>query len=375
MIIQAFLRWVETARASDRAKAAGALARAYLRPDLEAEQRQAALMAMCHLLNDSAPQVRLAMAEALADSPQAPRAVILALAEDQAEIACTVIARSPVLTEPDLVDLAASNGSLTAGLIAARSKVTRAVSAALAEVGDEGTLLLLLENPNADIARRSLGRIAVRFGHCASIRRWLLERPDLPADARQHLVEQVSAALTGWQLARTVLPQNRLERLKSEACETALMEIAGDLPAVDSEKLIEQLRSNGKLTPALLMHALCTGRIAFFSSALVRLSRLEERRVHALLASGRMHAVRALFESAGLTRDVAMVFVEATLIWRGADELTTADKFCSQLLASCRRPADAEAPVSQLLNLVEKLQRREVRALARIYAEDATLAA
>ncbi|WP_394801898.1 DUF2336 domain-containing protein [Rhizobium halophilum] len=374
VIIQAFLRWIETARPGDRAKAAGALARAYLRSDLDDEQRQATLLAMCHLLSDPAPQVRLALAQALADSPQAPRSVILTLAEDQPEIACTVIAQSPVLIESDLVDLAATGGLITCGLIAARSHVSRATSAALAEVGDEGTILLLLENANAEISRRSLSRIAYRFGDCPLIRRLLLQFQDLPGEARQHLVEQVSAALASSQLVQMVLPPSRLERVTSEACETALMEIAEKVPPAEVGTLIEQLRANGKLTPALLMHALCSGRITFFFAAMVALSGLEQRRVRALLASGRMHAVRALFESAGLPRDIAMVFVEATLVWR-SEELTIADTFCTRLLASCRRPADAEAPVSQLLNLIEKLQRNQMRTLARTYAEDALLAA
>ncbi len=374
MIIQAFLRWVETARAGDRAKAAEALARTYLRPDLDHDQREAALLAICHLVDDPSPNVRLALAQALV-SPQAPRHVVLVLAEDQPEIACTIIANSPLLLDADLVDLAATGTTFTRGFIAARAGLSRCVSAALAEVGEESTAMVLLENATAEISRRSLSRIAERFGHCATVRRLLLEREDLPADARQNLVVQVSEALTGASLVSRLLPQSRLERLTREACETAAVMIAGDVDASDLHSLVDHLRSSGKLTPALLMHALCTGKIDFLSASMVALSGLDGRRVHAILTSGRMHAVRALFESAGLPRDLAAVFVQAAFLWREVGAEVGVERFCSRLLELCPHPADPDSPVTQIIGLLEKLQRSGIRAVARSYAEDALLAA
>ena len=63
MIINAFLRWAETARAGDRAQAAHALARAYSRSRIAPDDRNAAEMAMIFLLDDPAPRVRLALAD------------------------------------------------------------------------------------------------------------------------------------------------------------------------------------------------------------------------------------------------------------------------------------------------------------------------
>ena len=74
-------------------------------------------------------------------------------------------------------------------------------------------------------------------------------------------------------------------------------------------------------------------------------------------------------------RDIAMVFVEATLLWRQAGEVLTTQSICDRLLDTCRRPADPNSPVALLLDLVEKLQRSELRATARSYAGSALLAA
>ena len=66
VIVEAFLRWVETAKSGDRARAASALGRAYLQSEMQPEERKAAEMAMTFLLDDPSPKVRLALAEAIA---------------------------------------------------------------------------------------------------------------------------------------------------------------------------------------------------------------------------------------------------------------------------------------------------------------------
>lgn len=368
MIIDAFLRWTETAGAGDRAKAANALARAYLGGGIQAEQRRAALMAMSHLLDDPSPQVRLALAQAIAASVEAPRAIIVALAEDQPEIACTVIAQSPVLTDSDLVDLVGRGDGMTRGLVAARENLHRAVSAALVEVGDLGEITLLLENETAAVPQVSLTRIAERFGYSADMRRLLLEREGLPAEARQRLVTEVGAALAGSDLVKMVLARPRLERLTAEATGTAAVAIAGAVTSAELPALVEHMRSTGKLTPALLIHALCTGKVDFFAGAMVALSGLDTSRVRSLLATGRMHAVRAMFEAAGLRRDIATVFVEATMLWRGAGLIGSTESVCERLLETCRTSEHASAAVGELLDIVEKLQYAEIRSAARSYA-------
>ena len=91
MVVEAFLSWTDKARAGDRAKAAKALGAAYVTSSLPKDKQAGAYMAMSYLLDDPSPKVRQALADALACSEDAPRPIIIALAEDQAEIACPVI--------------------------------------------------------------------------------------------------------------------------------------------------------------------------------------------------------------------------------------------------------------------------------------------
>ena len=67
MIVQHFLKWIDTAKESERAAAANALARAYIVSEMSFEDRCAAEAALTLLLDDPSPKVRQAMYEALAE--------------------------------------------------------------------------------------------------------------------------------------------------------------------------------------------------------------------------------------------------------------------------------------------------------------------
>lgn len=337
---------------------------------MSGDERAAAEMAMTFLLDDPSPRVRLALAEAIAWSPDAPRSLVLSLAEDQPEVACHAVTCSPLLSDADLVDLAARGNGATRMLIAARAHVTRPVSAALAEVGDEEELLCLLENDGAVISSLSLKRVAERLGDCCDIRNLLLDRSDLPADARQLLTEHVSNALVGLPLAQAAIGLQRLQRISREATEAAIVSIAGDIAPREIPDLVQHLRLIGRLTPSFLMHALCAGKVDFFAGAIVDLTGCSERRVRSILATGRMHAVRALYESAGLPRDISVIFVEATMLWRDAARKAPASvlgNVCGRLLEKFRHH-DAHGAIGELLDMVEKLSVTERRQSARVYA-------
>lgn len=375
MIVQAFLRWAETARTGDRARAARALASAFIQSDLGPEEHRAALMAMTYLLDDPSPKVRLALAEALASSNEAPRAIIMSLAEDQPEIACTVIACSPVLRDADLVELAGRGSSLTRSLVAARPALGYSAAAAVAEVGDGSEIVLLLENETASISRISLRRMAERFGHLADVRHLLLERGNLPAVARHMLVAHVAAALAGSDLVTRTIGAKRIDVVTRESGDEAVVAIAGSIAQDEIPVLVEHLRTSGRLTPALLIHALCSGKVDFFASAIVSLVNLEERRVRAILATGRVHAVRALFEAAGIGRDIVAVFVEAVFLWRRAAAGSGIDTCYFTLLEQFEGSRGDGGAIGQLLDMVDLLHRGEMRRNARSYAADVSLVA
>src|SRR5690606_83937 len=187
MVIRHFLRWIGSARVAEREAAATALARAFVDHQLPFEDRCEAEAALTFLLDDPSPKVRAALAEALSMSPLAPPQIVAALAADQEEVAACVLVRSPLLSDLDLIDRAATGPGPVQALIASRPVVSMGLAAAIAEVGEPEACKALLANDGAAIASLSFRRMAERFGHQATLREALLADPRVPGDCRRVL--------------------------------------------------------------------------------------------------------------------------------------------------------------------------------------------
>ncbi len=226
MIVERFLEWVETAPVVQRVEATSALARAYLISPLEDEERESAEAAMTLLLDDASPEVRLALAEALANDANAPRHVVLALAGDIPEIATCILFRSPMFLDAELVDLLATGTVEQQIAIACRASLSAALIGAICEVGAEEACLGLLMNPSARCTLLTLHRISQRHGENADIRNILLERPDLPAETRMLLFDKLGSSLKSLVTGRGWLAPNRAEHTVRDACDKAAISVA-----------------------------------------------------------------------------------------------------------------------------------------------------
>lgn len=316
MVVSHFLRWIETARVAERAAAAGALGRAYVNRDLPFEDRCAAEAALTMLLDDPSAKVRAALAEALAHSPHAPIQVVSVLAGDQPEVAAYVIARSPLLTDADLIDHVAAAGGAVQSLIAARPVVSMELAAAIAEVADAEACAVLIDNGGASIAALSFRRLAERHGHVSRVRAALLADARLPSDCRHLLLVKLGEALRTSPLVTKLIAPARAERLVNDACARSLVGLIERTPAAEHAALIAHLRLGGHLTVGLLVRAVAQGAIDFFGAALVALGAAAPERVSALLAGGGDVALSAAFRRAGLTEELHPVLARALRVWR-----------------------------------------------------------
>ena len=135
MITELFLGRLAARDPHQRVQVIGPLARAFLCPDLSAVSREEIGAGFAAILTDPNPIVRRALAEALADSPDAPHHLVAALAFDQLAVSAPVLRRSPVLQDHDLVELIGEGVAQTQMLIAGRSRISPPVAAALIELG------------------------------------------------------------------------------------------------------------------------------------------------------------------------------------------------------------------------------------------------
>ncbi len=316
MIVQYFLKWSETAKVSERAAAANALARALIESEFSFEDRCNAEAALTLLVDDPSPKVRAAIAQAFSVSANAPVQIVAALAADQPEVSAHVLIASPLLDDNDLIDRVALGCSMTQRLIASRPRVSIALSAAIAEVGVADACCELLTNPVAMVADLTFRRIAERHGNCGKVREALLSNEKTPADVRHSLLSKVGDALRESGLVRALIGDERARKITRDACVRASVRIIENTPAGEHAALVEHMRMAGDLTAAFIIRTVAYGKVDFFGAVLVALAGQREARVRSLMVNGRDSALTALFSNAGIGSNLHSVLLCALKVWR-----------------------------------------------------------
>ncbi len=281
--------------------------------------------AMTFLLDDPCPDVRKAMAEGLSDSPDAPRHIVLSLAEDVEQVAEVILETSPVLSETELVDALAKGSTRIQTAIAGRENLPATVAAALAEVGDMEPCLALLSNTKAKILKSSLARIGERYGEDMGVAEALLNRPDLPLTLRHHLLVQLAGGLEEHPMFAEKVPAHRRSEFLDDAVDKVTLRLALDATDEEMPVFAEYLRAEGLLTTKLLLRAVCCGRLRFFACALSLLGNVPQDRLRHILMSVRMSAIKAILRKAGLPLRSHQAFLLAIEITRGAEADFTRD--------------------------------------------------
>ncbi len=177
---------------------------------------------LARLVNDTAVQVRAAIADVVQAMPDAPRALITRLARDtELPVAGPVLQFSPLLSTDDLLSLICDPpGPGTISAIARRPHLNEHVSDAIAATANTGAITQLLANGSAQIRENTLDALIARASAHVEWHEPLVERPRLSANAArklagivaEHLVTKLAArpdidAATAVFLKRQVVKQ------------------------------------------------------------------------------------------------------------------------------------------------------------------------
>ena len=371
-ILPNLVNWLQEAPPERRAGAADALARAFLHAEMDEEVREEMEAAMTLLLDDPASEVRFSLADALAESPSAPRHIILSLATDHLETAEIVLSQSPVFTDDELVDLAAEAGDLLQLVIASRPTLSHCVSAAIAEIGCLAACQMLLDNSGAALTGFSLKRIAERFADDGGILDSLASRPGLPPDVRQILARQRSRELLPIMTGR----EGTSSDFARDACDQATVAIASNLEMSDLVSFVEHLRVSEQLTASLVLRAVSAGNVSFFEAALAALARVPLGRVQSLVRTRRLAGLKAVYRRAGLPLGAFEAFWVALDVWSGFDPRSGAvERFrfvrtlVDRVLARYQSVTDGE--LGQLASMLRRFAAEAARLAARDLANNA----
>ena len=184
-------------------------------PDQESQVSQEFDDVLSVLAEQTAVEARTELAERFAEAPLAPHGLVLQLAQDAIEVAAPILAKSNVLTEDDLVNLATESAQEHLQAISQREDVSPKVSEKIVQHGNDKTIAKLIENDGARLSRDTFETVTAKAEVSISLQAPLVNREDTPTDLLGDLMLSVEH-----QLRDQIL--ERFAEIDPDTLETAL---------------------------------------------------------------------------------------------------------------------------------------------------------
>lgn len=275
MLTEADVQRLMSSPSSDvRAETAEKIAVAFDAGKLTDSERQLAEAIFRVMMKDVEVMVREALARNLKESADLPKDVALTLAKDVESVALPVLQFSTVLSDADLIEIVRSSGADKQVAIAKRVEVSTAVAEALVDHGRTPQVVAtLVSNPGAKLNEAIINKAIEKHGADVTVRNTLAHRSDLPVTIAERLVAAVSESLRDFLLTKRELSPDQAADLVLQARERATVAL---LPpgskGSDVVDLVKQLKEHQRLSPSLILRALCMGDLGFFEASMAVLS-------------------------------------------------------------------------------------------------------
>ncbi len=225
------------------------------------------------LIRDVEMQMRQQLAGKLAKSPDAPKELVVMLANDDIEVAKPILLGSELLRDWDLIEVIHHRTREHQMAIAMRERVSEVISTALVEAGHEDVITTLLQNQNAKISQATLEYLVEQSHRVDTFQNPLLARADLKPEMAKKMYQFVSDALREKIADDFGLNADEIAAILEENKPAILAQPDPDSYHKTME-LVEIIASNNTLSPSLLAKALRDGEIPLFIGMLSKMTQL-----------------------------------------------------------------------------------------------------
>lgn len=291
-----------------RAKVAQQLAVEINAERLSGPEWALALDIMRTMAADAETIVRQAVATSLKASPHLPRAVAVSLAKDEASVAQPVLESSPVLTDDDLIAVLAEGNGTKQVAVAKRSIVSTVVAAAVIDTGNAAAVTTLVGNEGAALNEDLFQRTIDRYSRFETVKAAMVHRSELPVTISERLVALVSDKLKVALAARHALPADLASDILLDARERATVGLISKGSEQDTQALVSQLHASGRLTPSLVLRALCMGDVRFCEDAMAEVAGISAERAALLIHDGGPLGLKAIYKKCSFPESMYPAF-------------------------------------------------------------------
>ena len=295
--------------AEQRTDASAKIAAQFDAGELSPAEREIAEDILRALVKDVEVRVRESLAAHLKSTQNVPHDIALALARDVDSVALPMLKFSEVLTDDDLIAIVRDQGATKQVAIAQRPLVSSKVADALIDTGNENAVARLVSNEGADITEASLERVMTDYQESTAVSNSLARRPSLPAAISERLVSAITDRLQEYLTTTVELAPDVASNLILQARERATMGLVehGSTDA-DLENLVEQLSRKDRLTPSLLLRALCVGDMNFLERAMAKLAGVPLSNARMLIHDQGSLGLQSIYLKAELPRRLLPAF-------------------------------------------------------------------
>jgi uncharacterized protein (DUF2336 family) len=298
---------------------------------LTPQERRLAADILKRLTKNVEMSIRIAVAEKLADSAEAPIELIALLADDRIEVARFVLMRSPVLSDADLLRVIEGGSTDHHVAVAERPRLGEIVSAALARSECEAVVIALLRNKSARIAVSTFDNLAERARNAEALQEHLIARDDLPPALAGHMYVWIGAALKVALMARYPEIESSLKRA-IDVSQAALKAGEPVTSEASAQKLVAKLAVSGQLRASFLIRVLNQGQMELFEHGFATLLEMEVGCMRRALYGEDPMRVALACRAAGIDRSVFLTVFNLSRHHRGVTT-TLSESDQSEILA------------------------------------------
>ncbi|WP_428484417.1 DUF2336 domain-containing protein [Rhodopila sp.] len=256
------------------------------------------------LARDLATEVRAALSLGLRHSRNLPHDVAVKLAADIDAVALPLLADNLVLTDDDLIEIVRHGSSPKQVTIASRPNLTETVSGALITHAGEPAVVALMANKTANIDEDSLNHAVTRFAESDPVKQAMVMRHSLPITVSERLVSLVSTELQAHLVKVHALSPAAAADIVLASREHAIIHLSLGSSEEDLQRMVTQMHHNGRLTPSLMLRALCTGDIAFFEASMAVRGDIPLANAQVLIHEPSRRGLDALYRKATLPQSL-----------------------------------------------------------------------
>jgi uncharacterized protein (DUF2336 family) len=175
------------------------------------------------------------------------------------------------------------------------------VAIALVESDNEKATEVLVKNEGAELDEDTIGQILDNYGETDAIKQGLAERSELPMNISERLITMVSGRLKGYLVERHSLSEQYANYLTHDTRERATVDLLDQSANfADIEQFILHLRESKRLTPSLIVRAICIGDIRFFETAMAILAKMPIANARIMIHDSGRLGLRAIFNRTGM---------------------------------------------------------------------------